>query len=60
MTKTQIKRLRLQLGLTQAELARTLCVHRSLVCHWETGERVPNGPALLLLKQLADTTKQPA
>jgi putative transcriptional regulator len=58
MTKTQVKRLRLALGLKQAELARELCVSRSLVNHWETGERVPNGPALILLKQMHEALKE--
>lgn len=57
MSKTQIKRLRLALGLSQAQLAAEVGVHFTLVSSWEAGRRKPSGPALLLLKQMAEKVK---
>lgn len=44
--------LRVRLGLTQVELAERVGVSQPLVAHWESGRRVPNGPAAIILKQL--------
>lgn len=44
--------LRSKLGLTQTELADRLGVSQPLVALWEKGERLPSGPAAILLRQL--------
>jgi len=44
--------LRSKLGLTQTELADRLGVSQPLVARWEAGDRVPSGPAAILLRQL--------
>lgn len=46
-----IKRLRLQDGLLQAQLAKALGVSKSTVSMWETGERTPT---LETLEEIAD------
>lgn len=48
--------LRSKLGLTQTELADRLGVSQPLVARWEAGNRVPSGPAAILLKQLEKQT----
>lgn len=45
----RIKRLRRELGLTQARLARLLNSHPLTILRWERGRGEPRGPALLLL-----------
>ena len=57
MTKTQIRRLRDRLDLTQAQFADRLGVSNTLICHWEKGTRTPNGPALIVLRQIALTAQ---
>ena len=54
MNKHQVKRLRASLGITQAELARRVGVNHSLVCLWEKGRRAVRGPALIVLRQIAE------
>ena len=44
--------LRSSLGMTQVELAERLGVSQPLVALWEKGDRVPSGPAAILLRQL--------
>jgi len=52
MTANMIRQLRVWRGETQAEFAKQLRVSYSLVTKWETNARRPQGPALLLLRQL--------
>lgn len=47
-----VKALRESLGWTQGDLADHLGVTRTLVTHWESGLRTPNGPAAILLADL--------
>jgi putative transcriptional regulator len=49
----KVKPLRQQLGLKQAELADKLGVTRELISMWERGDRIPSGPAAILLSQEA-------
>jgi DNA-binding transcriptional regulator YiaG len=49
----QVKPLRDRLGLRQVQLADKIGVTRELVSMWERGERVPSGPAAILLSQEA-------
>jgi putative transcriptional regulator len=54
MRPAQIRRIRKELGLTQAEVAERCGVSDRTVRFWEQGERIPSGPALTLLKQMQD------
>ena len=51
-----LKNLRLDRGLTQAELAERIHVTRQAVSRWETGETVPNTETLKLLSRLYDVS----
>ncbi|KKN11615.1 hypothetical protein LCGC14_1024760 [marine sediment metagenome] len=48
----EIRTLRERLGLTQADLAKRLCLSRPAVAAWESGRNTPTGPAQMLLQQL--------
>lgn len=52
MKSHEIKQLREQLKLTQAQLARRLGVGRVTVARWETGRQEPSSLALAQIKQL--------
>lgn len=54
MTPTQIKHLRHDRWLSVDALAEMLGVSRMAVNKWEQGQRVPTGPALLMLQALRD------
>jgi DNA-binding transcriptional regulator YiaG len=49
----QVRVIRDKLHLKQAELAERIGVTRELVSMWERGDRVPTGPAAILLSQEA-------
>lgn len=53
MTGKEVKRIRAQLGLTQAELAQKLGVARASVARWESGLMGIRETAARLLKLLA-------
>ena len=63
--KENLKRLRMQQGLTQAQLAETLFVSRSTVAKWENGLGLPNPESMAMLEKLFDigaealATKEP-
>ena len=44
-----IARLRIERGLTQAQLAEIISVHKNMVYGWETGKFKPRGENLLKL-----------
>jgi len=48
----ELKRIRANLNLTQAELAEEIGVHRVTVGRWETGERAIPEPVARLLKRI--------
>lgn len=50
--KDRLKNLRLELGLTQAQLAEKLFVSRSTVAKWENGLGLPNEASMKLLEEL--------
>lgn len=50
---SQVRPLRTRLGLKQEQLAVKIGVTRELISMWERGERVPTGPAAILLSQEA-------
>ena len=52
--KENLKQLRIQKGLTQAELAEKLFVSRSTVAKWENGLGLPNPESMALLEKLFD------
>lgn len=49
--KDKLKKLRLELGLTQAQLAERLFVSRSTVAKWENGLGLPNEESMKLLEE---------
>ncbi|MEM9069757.1 MAG: helix-turn-helix domain-containing protein [Myxococcota bacterium] len=55
MDARTIRMLRFQLGWTQKELGDYLGVSQPLVSSWESGRRVPEGPALQAIERLAST-----
>ena len=63
--KENLKRLRMQKGLTQAQLAERLFVSRSTVAKWENGLGLPNPESMAALEQLFEipaselATKEP-
>lgn len=55
-TEINVKKLREDLKLTQAQLAEQIGVDQSTISLWETGETTPRGPASRLLGMLAAKT----
>jgi len=55
-----IRRLLKFRGWKQIELARALDVHKSLITHWLTGFRTPDGPAAILVRQWLNESRQTA
>jgi transcriptional regulator with XRE-family HTH domain len=51
----EIRRYRLQLGLTQLEVARSLGIRLATVSSWERGQTCPTGAMLLRLAKVLDT-----
>ena len=56
--KDNIKQLRVQKGLTQAQLAEMLFVSRSTVAKWENGLGLPNPASMAALEQLFGISAQ--
>lgn len=54
MARINVLALRRKLKLTQAALAEKVGVEQSTIHRWEKGERTPRGPALAILKQIAN------
>lgn len=63
--KENLKRVRMEKGLTQAQLAEKLFVSRSTIAKWESGLGLPNPESMALLEKLFDisasdlATKEP-
>ena len=63
--KENLKQLRIQKGLTQAQLAEKLFVSRSTVAKWENGLGLPNPESMAALEKIFDivaeelATKEP-
>lgn len=45
----EVKQIRAKLGMSQQEFASAFGISVSTLRHWERGDRVPHGPALVLL-----------
>ena len=58
MTLKTFKRLRKQMGLSQAELARELKVSRAAVSRWESGERGIGSILALAMDCLAERRRR--
>lgn len=44
-----VKNIRLKMGMTQIEFASAFGISLNTLRHWERGDRIPQGPALVLL-----------
>lgn len=51
--RSEVAAIRIREGLTQGEFARLIGTSIGTVRKWETGERLPSGPASTLLRVLA-------
>ena len=49
-----IKKYRLEMGLTQKELAKMIPVTRQAVSNWENGKAIPDYSALIILSRIFD------
>lgn len=54
----KVREIRVSLGLTQVELAKEVGVSQPLVAMWESGDRIPSGPAAIILSQLRNKAEQ--
>jgi putative transcriptional regulator len=52
-----VKAVRKQVGMTQAQFAASLCISLGTLQRWERGDRMPRGPALVLLHVVAKEPK---
>jgi putative transcriptional regulator len=50
---SQIVRARRKLGMSQAEFARVMQIHKATLQSWEQGRRRPEGPAIVLIKVMS-------
>lgn len=55
-TRLNIKNIREQAGLTQAEVAKALNVGQSAVAAWETGQALPRADKLIDIAKLLNCT----
>lgn len=55
--KVDVKAVRRHTGLTQAEFAAKFAISLGTLRHWERGDRMPRGTALVLLKVIAREPK---
>ena len=59
MTNTELKQIRLSMGLKQSELAKLLHVHEMTISRWERGvAKVPEGKAELLRYKFMEINNQ--
>ena len=54
MDKEEIKRIRLELGMTRPQLAERLYVSDRTIRRWEVGDKPISGPAILALELLEE------
>jgi putative transcriptional regulator len=48
-----VKKIRAKVGMSQSEFASAFGISVSTLRHWERGDRIPQGPALVLLNIVA-------
>jgi len=52
-----VKNIRSNVGMSQSEFASAFGISVSTLRHWERGDRIPHGPALVLLNVVAKEPK---
>lgn len=52
----RLKELRAQKGLSQAQLAKATGLSQSAITYWETGKRIPNAYAVIILARFFDVS----
>ena len=52
-----VKNIRAKIGMSQNEFASAFGISVSTLRHWERGDRIPHGPALVLLNVVAKEPK---
>lgn len=52
-----VKKIRAKVGMSQNEFASSFGISVSTLRHWERGDRIPRGPALVLLNVVAKEPK---
>ena len=45
----RLKELRIEKGISQAQLAKDTGLSQSAIAYWETGQRIPNAHAVIIL-----------
>jgi len=45
----RLKELRIEKGISQAQLAKDTGLSQSAIAYWETGQRIPNAQAVIIL-----------
>ena len=56
-TPVDVKNIRAKVGMSQNEFASAFGISVSTLRHWERGDRIPQGPALVLLNIVAKEPK---
>lgn len=52
----RLKELRLEKNLSQAKLAKATNLSQSSITYWETGQRIPNAKAIIILARFFDVS----
>ena len=52
----RLKELRAQKGLSQAQLAKATGLSQSAITYWDTGKRIPNAYAVIILARFFDVS----
>lgn len=52
----RLKELRLEKNLSQLELAKAIGFSQSSIVYWETGQRVPNAQAVIILARFFEVS----
>ena len=52
----RLKELRMEKDLSQLELAKTTGFSQSSIAYWETGQRIPNAKAIIILARFFDVS----
>ena len=52
----RLKELRMEKGLSQLQLAKATGFSQSAIAYWETGQRIPNAKAIIILARFFDVS----